>query len=100
MARSMKELVVQVISELNPSLADPVQIDLGGEAVLYGRNGVLDSIALVSLVVALEQLIDEEYGVTVALADARAVSQSSSPFRTVGTLAAYAESRVEEAKRP
>lgn len=90
---------MQVIAELNPSLSDPVQMESGAQAALYGRSGVLDSMALVSLVVALEQLIEEEYGTSVALADERAVSQSSSPFRTVGSLAAYAETRVQEAKR-
>jgi len=95
----MQDLVMQVVAELNPTLPDPVQMKSGAAAALYGRSGVLDSMALVSLVVALEQLIEEEYGINVALADERAVSQSSSPFRTVGSLAAYAESRMQEAKR-
>jgi acyl carrier protein len=95
----MRDLVLDVVAELNPTLPEPVKVDQGEAAALYGRSGVLDSIALVSLVVALEQLIEEEYGVSVSLADERAVSQSSSPFRTVGTLAKYAESRVQEAKR-
>jgi acyl carrier protein len=95
----MQDLVLQVVAELNPSLPDPVKIESGAQAALYGRTGVLDSMALVSLVVALEQLIEEEFGIAVALADERAVSQSSSPFRSVGSLAAYAELRVQEANR-
>lgn len=100
MPRPMHDLVLQVVCELNPTLPDPVKVESGQAAPLYGRAGVLDSIALVTLVVALEQIIDEEYGVSVSLADERAVSQSSSPFRTIGSLASYAESRVQEISRP
>lgn len=100
MPRPMQELVLQAVAELNPTLPDPVKVESGPAAALYGRTGVLDSMALVTLVVALEQLIEDEYDVTVSLADERAVSQSSSPFRTIGSLAAYAESRVQELSRP
>jgi D-alanine--poly(phosphoribitol) ligase subunit 2 len=97
--RPILDLVMQAIAELNPTLPDPVKVESGEAAALYGRTGVLDSLALVTLVVALEQLIEEEYDVSVALADERAVSQSSSPFRTIGSLASYAASRIEEARR-
>jgi hypothetical protein len=44
----------------------------------------------VSLVIAVEQTLEERYAVGVALADEKALSQRSSPYRTIGTLAAYA----------
>ena len=42
-----------------------------------------------NLIVAVEQAVEDELGVRVTLADEKAMSQRSSPFRTVGTLAAY-----------
>ena len=54
----------------------------------------LDSMALVSLVIAVEQAIEEKYGVAVALADEKALSQRSSPYRTVNSLAAYAAAEL------
>ena len=38
----------------------------------------------------VEQEIEDRHGTSVALADEKALSQSSSPYRTVGTLAEYA----------
>jgi D-alanine--poly(phosphoribitol) ligase subunit 2 len=61
---------------------------------LFGRDGILDSMGLVTLVVAVEQAIDDELGVGVSLADARALSQRASPYRTVGTLADYADGLI------
>ena len=62
------------------------------------RDGVLDSLALVKLVLAIEDSVEERAGIVVSLADERAVSQTSSPFRTVGTLAAYVELLMREAE--
>ena len=90
---SSKEQVVQsileVAREMNESLARRIDIERGKDAPLFGKEGVLDSLGLVSFIVAVEQALDESLGVTVTLADERAVSQRASPFRTVGALADY-----------
>jgi acyl carrier protein len=71
--------------------------DLGEGTRLVGPEAALTSLGLVSLVVELEQALEERWGVCVTLADERAMSQRHSPFRTVGTLADYACRLVEEA---
>jgi len=63
---------------------------LDGESLLFGPGGALDSIGLVSVVVELEQVLAERSGGPVSLMNDRALSRSSSPFRTVGSLAEYA----------
>ena len=72
--------------------------ELGSETPLFGREGVLDSLGLVALVVAVEQAIEDEYGVSVSLADERALSEGKSPFRTVGALADYAGRLIDGAR--
>lgn len=64
---------------------------------LYGDGGIFDSMGIVSLIVAVEQEIQDRYGKSVALADERALSRSSSPYRTVSTLARYAADSAETA---
>ena len=61
------------------------------DAPLFGRNGLLDSLGLVSLVVAVEQAIEDRFGVALSLADEKALSQTQSPYRTIASLAAYAD---------
>lgn len=68
--------------------------DTGPDAVLIGPGGLLDSLGLVALVIAVENLIADTYGVRLTLADERALSQQRSPFRTVRRLAEYAATRL------
>ncbi len=88
------ELVVSTLRDL----ADQGVVDIGGadpdgDMRLFGADGVLDSIGLVSLVVAVEERLVAE-GIDVALADERALSQRNSPYRSVASLAAYAADLV------
>jgi len=99
-SRPIEKLILEVVQELNSTFEHPVDLQAGGAAFLYGRKGSLDSISLVALVVAVEQAIQDEYDITVALADERAMSQASSPFRTVSSLAAYAQLRMDETATP
>jgi D-alanine--poly(phosphoribitol) ligase subunit 2 len=94
-----KEKIVAVITkvahEFNEQLENKIEVERGQDAPLYGREGVLDSLGLVTFIVAVEQAIEEELGVTVTLADEKAVSQRSSPFRTIGTLVEYVERQIK-----
>ncbi len=90
-------MVLTLLGEVAAESEIELPAELGAETPLFGREGLLDSLALVSLVVALEQAIEDELNCVVALADEKALSARSSPFRTAGTLAAHAKNRVEEA---
>ena len=62
---------------------------VSAETRLVGHNAVLDSMGLVSLILDIEQQVNEEYDVLIILADERAMSQKQSPFRSVATLSDY-----------
>ena len=49
---------------------------------------------VVSLVIAVEQAIEERYDLSIGLADEKALSQKNSPYRTVRTLADYAAGEI------
>ena len=89
-----QDKVVGIIQRLLKEIGDDEDLDLPErcdvDTPLVGSQGVLDSLALVSLIVALEQELEDEYGLRVSLADEQALSQRRSPYRTVGTLADYA----------
>ena len=56
---------------------------------LIGRASVVNSLGLVTLVVAIEQRLAENHGINITIADERALSQEKSPFRTVASLSNY-----------
>ena len=67
------------------------QLNYSPEAVLFGSGGNLDSLGLVSLLVIIEQNIEEEFDTNITIADEKAMSQKNSPFRTVSALIDYIE---------
>ena len=95
------EIARIVISSLHEVLAMASGDSLGASAVtedtfLIGHEAVLDSMGLVTLIVEVEQLLEEEHDVIVVLADERAMSQKNSPFRSVRSLTDYIHKLVEE----
>lgn len=74
----------------------PIPDDLGEETALIGQQSILDSLGMVTLIVDLEQKIEEEYDLALTLADDRAMSQKHSPFRTVQSLTDYICTRIAE----
>jgi len=79
---SLKDTLEMVNSEVDPETVGP-------ETRLVGHTAVLDSMGLVSLILDIEQQVNDEYDVLIILADERAMSQKQSPFRSVATLTEY-----------
>lgn len=91
------ELLAMVVAAVNETVSTEgleLSSRVTAETRLFGQDGLLDSMALVSLVLALEQAIGDRFGKTIALADEKALSQKSSPYRSVGTLAEYAAGQL------
>jgi acyl carrier protein len=63
---------------------------------IFGTNGVLDSVGIVFLITELEEKISDDFDCDITLADEKAMSQVTSPFRNVETLAKYIEQLVTE----
>ena len=89
MSDRIHELVLETLKEFGEAEGIAGLEQPGSETPLYGDKGVLDSLALVSLIADLEAKIEERFGVPVVLADERAMSRKRSPFRTAGTLAEF-----------
>jgi acyl carrier protein len=93
---SVEALITTVIAEFNDTLQRKIPTERGLNAPLYGPEGALDSLGFVSFIVAVEQAVEEELGITIVLADEKAMSQRNSPFRSVGTLVDYVTKLISE----
>lgn len=56
---------------------------------LFGGESLLDSMGLVSLIVLIEEEIEDKYNISVILADEKAMSRRTSPFAKVSYLVDY-----------
>jgi len=83
----------QIISEQDAEFSAG---DFNESSRLFGPGSLLDSLSLVSLIVDIEQRLQEKLDISIAIADERAMSLEKSPFRTIGTLAEYVQFLVEE----
>ena len=82
-------LIVKTSVEFNDEHETSIAWERGRDAQMYGEDGVLDSLGLVSFIATLEQAIEDEWNVSLTLADEKAMSRHSSPFLTIGTLSDY-----------
>ena len=94
----MKEKIIEMVIEETNAILDTPNDNMNVDTNLYGNNGILDSMGLVSMIVAVEQDVEDEYNVQITIANAKAMSQKNSPFKTVGSLATYVEGLIKEAK--
>ena len=78
-------MIFGAIDEVNERLSGEEQLEKSINTALYGESGKLDSLGLVNLIVTIEQKVDEEYGITVVLAEEGELGDMT-PFATTGNL--------------
>ncbi len=86
---ALVNLIVASVRDFRLTQPDAKDVEVGPSTRLFGPNGLLDSLGLVTVIVDVEQRLNDEHGVQVSLMDDRAMSQSRSPFRTPESLAEY-----------
>jgi acyl carrier protein len=82
-------LVLRRLAALGRELGKPALEQADGQTHLFGETAALDSIGLVTLIADLEEDIRVATGKTVTLADEKAMSRLTSPFRRVDLLTEY-----------
>jgi acyl carrier protein len=91
----MKKLAHSIVSEaiievnLNQDLDG--KIINSPEILLLNSQSNIDSLALVRLLIMVEQLIEEKTGKSVVVVNESTFETEESPFSTVGTLIAHVE---------
>ena len=94
--KTIENVIINAVQEINEQLPQEQQLAKSTKTVLFGKDGRLDSLGLVNLLVIIEQNIEDEFDVIITIADERAMSQKRSPFRTIGTLADYIDMLLKE----
>lgn len=86
---AVQEIILQALKNINDERGPDEQIQIGFDTRLFGTDAVLDSLALVSVIVDVEAAVSEGSGRDISLTDDRAMSQAVSPFSDVSTLTDY-----------
>jgi len=93
-----KKHIEQIIVEAVKAYFQEEEINTSVElnTALSGQETEIDSVGLVTLMVGIEEKVEDDFGVPIILADEKAMSQKHSPFRTVGSLLDYIAMFLEE----
>ena len=92
----IERAIYRAIDDLNLQLPEDRKLAKSPDAALFGKNGQLDSLGLVSFIVEVERKVEEELGVSIILADERALSQQNSPFVSLQSLEKYVALLIKE----
>ena len=85
----MSKIKEIIIDSLKESECDYSKDSLDNQTPIFGGKGKLDSLGLVTFLVAVEQKIEDEYTTSITIADEKAMSHKHSPFKTINSLADY-----------
>ena len=95
MKDKIENMIMESIKEIgqdtgNSSLQSPTL-----ETKLFGQEGAMDSLTLVTLIAMIEEKISQELNEDIIIADEKAMSQSRSPFLTGQTLSDYIQTLIK-----
>ncbi len=83
------QLILQRLAALGQELQKPALATADEQTRLFGATAHLDSIGLVTLMADLEEDLYQALGQRIVIANEKAMSRLTSPFRRVGLLADY-----------
>lgn len=98
MQEKIQNIIIQALKNLADELENPQLQNPDLQTKIYGSEGNLDSLALVSFITDVEEMVDNEFNTNITLADEKAMSSRNSPFKDVSTLTQYICNLIEENK--
>ncbi|OIK02515.1 hypothetical protein BIV25_02680 [Streptomyces sp. MUSC 14] len=95
MTERIQNIVVMALDEINRTREEKISTDHVLDLCLYGDAGVFESMYLVAFLSAVEESLEDEFGVEVSLTSEKAVSRRVSPFSSVRRLIGFIEEELE-----
>lgn len=82
-------VVFEAIDKINQQLAEEEKIAKSLNEQLIGPAAKLDSLGIINFIVAVEEGLQENFAVTMTLANENALSPTNSPFKSIQSLVDY-----------
>lgn len=95
---TIDQTLIRLIQDHLAIVSEDAPPAIDADTSLFGDKGFLDSLALVTLIVGLEQGIQHQFDKTITIASEKAMSRKQSPFLTVGSLVQFIKELLAEAQ--
>ena len=89
----IKDIVFEAVKSVNKELKNKDLKVVSEETILFEK---LDSMAILDLILEIEDNIQTEYGKYIQVADDTMMDAIKTPFKTVGTLIEFIEVKVSQ----
>lgn len=87
------DIVIRAVTQIFSEYQMPTDV-INNYTLIYGERGGINSLALVRLIVDLEEMIETELVVSITIADEKVLSMKHSPFATVSSLTQFVNELV------
>lgn len=94
MKKKIEEIVFNCTEEFFENSDYEINTSIDNKFRLIGNASPLDSLGLVSLIVDIEESINDEFDVELVLASEKAMSARTSPFINLETLISFIEEEL------
>jgi hypothetical protein len=93
--QAVLQALFEAVDAVNAQLPRGRRLPRAADTALVGDGSPLDSLGLVTLIVAAEEKMEEAFGVSLTLVDEATRPAEESPFLTLSTLADHLLGRLE-----
>lgn len=94
--QEIKQVILGALEGINQERLEAEQFTATEDTALFGADGVLDSLELVSLIVDVENAVADVTSKQISLSDDRAMNQPEYPFGSISLLTCYIEMLLSE----
>lgn len=92
-ASAIMPVIYETLQAFNQQVPPEQRVVAAEATVLVGPDGVLDSLAIINLLVMLEDTLSQRLGRRIMLLNEDLISQEDGPLKDIGSLAAYVASQ-------
>jgi acyl carrier protein len=93
---TINSIVINQVNEVVSTFEENQKFNVIESTILFGPGSLIDSLSLVSVIVDLEAIFLEEYGLNISLTDDKAMAREKSPFENITTLVDYIFELIDE----
>jgi acyl carrier protein len=93
--QQISKIVINCVKQFASESEIEIDLSEGENTRLFGGDAPLDSLGLVSLVVEIEESLENEMGISLVLADEKAMSRRTSPFSRIVYLVDYIDELIK-----
>ena len=88
------ELIFAAIKEVNMQQPPEYQLKLNEDEFLISDKSCIDSLGLITLLINIEEKISNKFKINLNLLDEKLISEESTPFETLSSLASWLNNNV------